>query len=72
MLRAAFQLTEAPFGWCLADALATVTVNPARIAGLTDRGLIAPGQRADIVQVHRAWDGWPVPRAIWVKGARVA
>jgi alpha-D-ribose 1-methylphosphonate 5-triphosphate diphosphatase len=72
MLRAAFQLTEAPFGWSLVDALATVTVNPARIAGLTDRGLIAPGQRADIVQVHLARDGWPVPRAVWVKGARVA
>lgn len=72
MLRAAFQLTEAPFGWSLSAALATVTVNPARIAGLADRGLIAAGQRADLVQVHRAGDGWPVPRAVWVKGARVA
>lgn len=72
MLRAAFQLIEPPFGWSISDALATVTVNPARIAGLTDRGLIAPGQRADIVQVHRASGGWPVPRAIWVKGRRVA
>jgi alpha-D-ribose 1-methylphosphonate 5-triphosphate diphosphatase len=72
MLRAAFQLTEAPFGWSLSDALATVTVSPARIAGLTDRGLIAPGQRADLVQVHRATSGWPVPRAVWVKGRRVA
>lgn len=72
MLRAAFQLTEAPFGWSLPDALATVAFNPARIAGLLDRGLIAPGQRADIVQIHRASNGWPVPRAVWVKGARVA
>ncbi|WP_439545732.1 alpha-D-ribose 1-methylphosphonate 5-triphosphate diphosphatase [Sandarakinorhabdus sp.] len=72
MLRAAFQLTEAPFGWSPSAALATVTVNPAHIAGLADRGLIAAGQRADLVQVHRAGDGWPVPRAVWVKGARVA
>ncbi|WP_017667323.1 alpha-D-ribose 1-methylphosphonate 5-triphosphate diphosphatase [Sandarakinorhabdus sp. AAP62] len=72
MLRAAFQLTEAPFGWSLSEALATVTVNPARIAGLTDRGLIAPGRRADLVQVHRAGGGWPVPRSVWVKGRRVA
>ncbi len=76
MLRAAFMLTEAPFGWSLSEALATVTANPARIAGLTDRGLIAPGQRADLVQVHRAGNGarggWPVPRTVWVKGARVA
>ncbi len=72
MLRAAFMLTEAPFGWSLSDALATVTVNPARMAGLTDRGLIAPGQRADLVLVHRASNGWPVPRSVWVKGTRVA
>jgi alpha-D-ribose 1-methylphosphonate 5-triphosphate diphosphatase len=72
MLRAAFMLTEAPFGWSLSAALATVTVNPARMAGLNDRGLIAPGQRADMVQVHRAANGWPVPRSVWVKGARVA
>ncbi|WP_353216036.1 alpha-D-ribose 1-methylphosphonate 5-triphosphate diphosphatase [Sandarakinorhabdus sp.] len=76
MLRAAFQLTEAPFGWSLSDAMATVTVNPARIAGLTDRGLIAPGMRADLVQVHRARSamggGWPVPRSVWVKGVRAA
>ncbi len=72
MLRAAFQLTEAPFGWSLSAALATVTVNPARMAGLADRGLIASGQRADFVQVHRARGGWPVPRGIWVRGSRVA
>jgi alpha-D-ribose 1-methylphosphonate 5-triphosphate diphosphatase len=72
MLRAAFMLSEAPFGWGLSAAIATVTVNPARIAGLGDRGLIAPGQRADLVQVHRAVGGWPVPRAVWVRGVRVA
>ncbi|WP_416906908.1 MAG: alpha-D-ribose 1-methylphosphonate 5-triphosphate diphosphatase [Polymorphobacter sp.] len=72
MLRAAFQLTEAPFGWSLPAAIATVARNPARITGLTDRGDIAPGQRADLVQVHRAPGGWPVPRAVWVRGRRAA
>jgi alpha-D-ribose 1-methylphosphonate 5-triphosphate diphosphatase len=72
MLRAAFMLNEAPFSWSLSAALATVTVNPARMAGLLDRGLVAAGQRADLVQVHRAGNGWPVPRAVWVKGVRVA
>jgi alpha-D-ribose 1-methylphosphonate 5-triphosphate diphosphatase len=72
MLRAAFMLSEAPFGWSLSDALATVTANPARIVGLTDRGEIAPGQRADLVRVHRSATGWPVPRSVWVKGVRAA
>lgn len=72
MLRAAFMLSEAPFGWSLSDAIATVTANPARIAGLTDRGQIVPGQRADLVQVYRSVNGWPVPRSVWVKGVRTA
>jgi alpha-D-ribose 1-methylphosphonate 5-triphosphate diphosphatase len=71
MLRAAFMLTQAPYNWSLQDAIATVAVNPARIAGLNDRGEIAIGQRADLVQVFKAQDGWPVPRAIWCQGKRV-
>jgi cytosine/adenosine deaminase-related metal-dependent hydrolase len=35
----------------LPDAIATVTDNPARATGLTDRGRIAPGLRADLVAV---------------------
>jgi alpha-D-ribose 1-methylphosphonate 5-triphosphate diphosphatase len=72
MLRAAFMLSEAPFNWPLEQAIATVARNPAHIAGLTDRGDIEVGQRADLVQVHRASNGWPVPRAVWCKGLRVA
>jgi alpha-D-ribose 1-methylphosphonate 5-triphosphate diphosphatase len=72
MLRAAFMLSEAPFNWPLERAIATVALNPARIAGLTDRGEIALGQRADLVQVHRAQGGWPVPRRVWRQGLQVA
>jgi alpha-D-ribose 1-methylphosphonate 5-triphosphate diphosphatase len=72
MVRAAFQLTEAPFHWSLAAAIATVTQNPARLAGLTDRGAIAQGLRADLVQIGYQNPGWPVVRQVWREGRRVA
>ncbi len=36
----------------LADAWALVSLNPATAVGLTDRGSLAPGQRADVVLVE--------------------
>jgi N-acetylglucosamine-6-phosphate deacetylase len=38
----------------LADALATVTTTPADLLGLTDRGRIRPGARADLTILDRA------------------
>ncbi len=38
----------------LAQAWGMISTTPARIMGLTDRGTLAPGQRADIVIVNRA------------------
>jgi alpha-D-ribose 1-methylphosphonate 5-triphosphate diphosphatase len=38
--------------------------------GLTDRGDIREGLRADLVQVHMA-DQQPVIRAVWRRGVRV-
>lgn len=35
-----------------AEAIAAATVNAARLLGLTDRGTIEPGQRADLVLLH--------------------
>jgi alpha-D-ribose 1-methylphosphonate 5-triphosphate diphosphatase len=35
----------------LPEAFALVTRNPARAAGLEDRGLIAPGKRADLIAI---------------------
>jgi alpha-D-ribose 1-methylphosphonate 5-triphosphate diphosphatase len=71
MIRTAFMLID-DFGWSPADALATVARNPARSAGLADRGEIASGQRADLVRVLRAPGGWPVPTEVWREGVRVA
>lgn len=72
MIRAAFMLTEPPFGWSLPDAIATVAAHPAQACGLTDRGALAPGLRADLVRVARAPGGWPIPREVWREGRRVA
>jgi imidazolonepropionase-like amidohydrolase len=58
------------FGLTREDALAAVTINPARIFGFDDRfGSIAPGKDADLV----LWSGDPletttVARAVFVRG----
>jgi alpha-D-ribose 1-methylphosphonate 5-triphosphate diphosphatase len=69
LLHAAFMLTELA-GIPLREALAPVTVNPARAVGLDDRGALEPGKRADAVQV-RLVDGIPIVRAVWRSGRRV-
>ena len=55
----------------LARGVATVTEAPARVAGLTDRGRLEPGLRADVIRVARI-GGAAVLRGTWVAGARVA
>lgn len=55
----------------LAHATRLATLNPARAAGLADRGAIAPGQRADLLRVGVA-NGQPFLRAAWRAGERVA
>jgi alpha-D-ribose 1-methylphosphonate 5-triphosphate diphosphatase len=69
-------LVEAAFaavreGIALPDAVALITRNPARMAGLADRGALAPGLRADLVRV-RVHEGLPVVRQVWRAGERVA
>jgi alpha-D-ribose 1-methylphosphonate 5-triphosphate diphosphatase len=71
LLQAAFILPERVEGLGLPRALAMVTGNPARAAGLTDRGEIAPGKRADLVRVQMI-GGAPVVRAVWRQGKRVS
>lgn len=68
-------LLHAPFalaakGFDLAEAIAMVSRNPAQLVGLTDRGHIAPGLRADLLRV-RLVDGVPVIRSIWVAGRQI-
>ncbi len=55
----------------MAAGIASVTLAPARAAGLADRGRIAPGLLADLLR-FRLMDGVPVPSGVWVGGARVA
>ena len=55
----------------LPQAIALVSLHPARLAGLGDRGAIAPGLAADLVRV-RVHDGIPIARETWRAGARVA
>jgi alpha-D-ribose 1-methylphosphonate 5-triphosphate diphosphatase len=55
----------------LPRAIAMVSEQPARLAGLTDRGRIAPEQRADLARV-RMHETLPVVRQVWRAGERVA
>ncbi|WP_375691150.1 alpha-D-ribose 1-methylphosphonate 5-triphosphate diphosphatase [Pseudooceanicola sp. LIPI14-2-Ac024] len=69
LLLAAVQLGQA---WDdLSRGIATVTAAPARASGLGDRGVLAPGLRADLLR-FRLIDNVPVTRGLWVQGARVA
>jgi alpha-D-ribose 1-methylphosphonate 5-triphosphate diphosphatase len=69
LLTAVFELVNKA-GWQLPRAMATVSAEPARAAGLHDRGVIAPGLRADFVRVTML-DALPVPRATYRAGARI-
>jgi alpha-D-ribose 1-methylphosphonate 5-triphosphate diphosphatase len=51
-------------------AIALVSSGPARVVGLTDRGRIAPGMRADLVAIE-ARGVHPVVRQTWVAGVPV-
>ena len=55
----------------MARGIATVTTAPARAAGLTDRGVLEPGRRADVVRLREV-DGMALTAGVWVRGARVA
>lgn len=66
----------------LPQGAALASANPARAAGLHDRGVIAQGKRADVLRVH-AYEGasteqdpldspLPIVRGVWREGRRVA
>ena len=69
LVEAAFACARAELA-SLPDAVALVTDRPARMAGLDDRGRIAPGLRADLLRL-RLHDGLPVVRQVWRAGERV-
>lgn len=69
LLQAPFVLSnqlDAP----LHETVALVSANPAQALGLTDRGQLVPGQRADLVRV-RIIDDVPVVIAVWREGRQV-
>lgn len=71
LLHGAFKLAEDVETISLPKALALVTRRPAETVGLSDRGEIAPGKRADLLRVR--WHGGvPVVRGVWREGRRVA
>ncbi len=70
LIEAAFICADTT-GISLPDAVALITDNAARMAGLTDRGQLATGLRADIVRV-RLHEKLPVVREVYRAGERVA
>lgn len=70
LMQAAFELPGRVPGIDLPAAIATVSRNPARAAGLADRGEIAVGKRADFVRVAMRGEV-PIVRAAWRQGQRV-
>ncbi|RWB73727.1 alpha-D-ribose 1-methylphosphonate 5-triphosphate diphosphatase [Mesorhizobium sp.] len=71
LIQSAFFLGNVVEGISLPQAVAMVSKNPAEAVGLTDRGVIGSGRRADLVRV-RVDDHVPVVRTVWREGRRVA
>ena len=71
LIQSAFFLGDVVEGISLPQAVAMVSKNPAEAIGLSDRGVIDPGRRADLVRV-RVDDHVPVVRTVWRQGRRVA
>ena len=69
LIEAAFQCARSAI--TLPEAVALIADRPARLAGLHDRGRLAPGLRADLVRV-RLHGALPVVRQVWRSGERVA
>ena len=71
LLMAALRLPEAVADIGLVAAVRMVSKTPAEAVGLSDRGEIAVGKRADLIRVHVAHDV-PAVRSVWRGGRRVA
>lgn len=56
--------------YSLPQAIDTVSRRPAKACGLSDRGAIQSGLRADLVRI-KEFDSQPIVRHVWVSGSRV-
>ncbi len=70
LLHAAFLLTDDAIGFDLPKAIRTISYNPAQAVNLTDRGELAAGKLADMVQVSLHGQQ-PIVRKVWKEGVRV-
>lgn len=71
LLHGAFMVSGENGPVSVPQAIATVTLNPARAAGLDDRGAIEIGRRADLVRVRLDHEV-PLVRSVWREGRRVS
>ncbi len=71
LLIAALMLPKQAPNYDLPAAIRTVSKTPADAVGLSDRGEIATGKRADAIRVHVTPEGAAV-RSVWSAGRRVA
>lgn len=69
LLTAALQLGEILGG--VEHGIARVTARPAQAAGLTDRGRLCQGLRADVIRFRRLGQA-AVVRGVWSQGGRIA
>lgn len=70
LLDAVFKVAAMEGGYALPLAVATASRHPAEAVGLTDRGRLAPGLRADLLRVRLA-DDHPILRRVWAAGQQV-
>lgn len=70
MMQAAFALADVSQTISLPEAIRFVSTNPAKTAGLVDRGEIIEGKRADLVRVQLI-DDIPIIRTVWREGQRI-
>jgi imidazolonepropionase len=78
-LRLAMTLACMQFGLTPLEALRGASVHAARALGLTDRGMLRAGLRADFVLWNAQqpaelgyWLGGPLARGVWAGGRKVA
>lgn len=71
LLAAALRLPDCATNYDLPSAIRTVSKTPADIVGLTDRGEILAGKRADLIRVFVS-EGAAAVRGVWSAGRRVA
>lgn len=70
LVDAAFKLSNDNEMISLPQSIAMITRNPAQAAGLTDRGTIEAGQKADLVRVAKKTE-IPTIREVWRSGERM-